>query len=209
MPRTAVDYSKTIIYKIVCKDLSVKDLYVGHTTDFIRRKYTHMYICCNPEQKKHSLKVYQIIRDNGGWENWEMVEVEKYPCSDSNEARSRERFWYENLYATLNSSFPLRNKYEYRKTNKDLLHEKARKFYEINKERIKLNVYLYANDNKDKISQRSKLYREKNADVIKAHKGAVEICECGIQYTHAHRQRHLRTKIHQKNMKNLLPEQLI
>ena len=138
-----------------------------------------------------------------------MVEIEKYPCSDSNEARSRERFWYENLIATLNSRFPIRTKYEYREANKDLLYEKARKFYEINKEWIKLNVYLYANDNKDKISQRSKLYREKNADVIKAHKGAVEICECRNQYTHAHRQRHLRTKIHQKNMKNLLPEQLI
>jgi hypothetical protein len=64
MPRTAVDYSKRIIYKIVCKDLSVKDLYVGHTTEFVRRKYKHRYICCNPEHKNHSLKVYQIIRDN-------------------------------------------------------------------------------------------------------------------------------------------------
>ena len=96
MPKTPIDYSKTIIYKIVCKDLSVKDLYVGHTTEFVRRKSNHRYICCNPEQKKHSLNVYQIIRDNGGWENWEMVEIEKYPCSDSNEARGRERFWYKN-----------------------------------------------------------------------------------------------------------------
>ena len=157
MPRTAVDYLKTIIYKIVCKDLSVKDLYVGHTTDFIRRKYKHMSICRNPEHKNHSSKLYECIGKNGRWDNWEMVEIEKYPCTDSNEARSRERFWYENLIATLNTVCPCRSS-----------------------------------------GEKNKLYREKNADVIKAHKGAVEICECGNQYTHAHRQRHFRTKIHKK-----------
>ena len=34
MPRKEIDYSKTVIYKIVCNDLNVKDVYVGHTTDF-------------------------------------------------------------------------------------------------------------------------------------------------------------------------------
>ena len=32
MPRKVVDYSKTVIYKIVCKDLNITELYVGHTT---------------------------------------------------------------------------------------------------------------------------------------------------------------------------------
>ena len=32
MPRKEIDYTKTNFYKIVCKDLSVKDCYVGHTT---------------------------------------------------------------------------------------------------------------------------------------------------------------------------------
>ena len=41
MPKTAIDYSKTIIYKIVCNDLDITDLYVGHTTDFIRRRHHH------------------------------------------------------------------------------------------------------------------------------------------------------------------------
>lgn len=34
MPRTAIDYLKTIIYKIVCNDLNVKDVYVGGTSNF-------------------------------------------------------------------------------------------------------------------------------------------------------------------------------
>ena len=45
MPRTAVDYSKTIIYKIVCNDLNVKDIYVGSTTDFTKRKNKHKSCC--------------------------------------------------------------------------------------------------------------------------------------------------------------------
>ena len=38
MPKLPFDFSKTIIYKIVCSDPSVTDCYVGHTTDFIRQK---------------------------------------------------------------------------------------------------------------------------------------------------------------------------
>ena len=30
MPKTEIDYSNTIIYKITCKNLLVNELYVGH-----------------------------------------------------------------------------------------------------------------------------------------------------------------------------------
>ena len=35
MPKSNCDYSRTVIYKIVCNDLSITDCYVGHTTEFI------------------------------------------------------------------------------------------------------------------------------------------------------------------------------
>ena len=41
MPLIPIDYSKTIIYKIVCNDLNICVVYVGSTTDFIRRKNEH------------------------------------------------------------------------------------------------------------------------------------------------------------------------
>jgi len=34
MPKTEIDYSSTIIYKLVCNDLNITDNYVGHTTNF-------------------------------------------------------------------------------------------------------------------------------------------------------------------------------
>jgi predicted GIY-YIG superfamily endonuclease len=41
MPRTPINYENTVFYKIVCKDLNLNYCYVGHTTDFIRRKTAH------------------------------------------------------------------------------------------------------------------------------------------------------------------------
>ena len=76
MPKTPIDYSKCLIYKIVCNDLNVTDLYVGHTTDFSVRKNLHKNDCNNEKGVKYNLKIYQSIRANGGWENWNMVLVE-------------------------------------------------------------------------------------------------------------------------------------
>ena len=105
MPKTTINYQDTVIYKIVCKDLSVADCYVGHTTSFAKRKARHKYRCHN-QADGANFKIYKVIRDNGGWDNWSMVEIEKYPCNDSNEACARERYWYEQLYSTMNTNKP-------------------------------------------------------------------------------------------------------
>jgi predicted GIY-YIG superfamily endonuclease len=103
MPKTDVDYSNTIIYKIVCKDESIKDVYVGHTTNFIQRKYSHKMASNN---LKNNLKIYNTIRCTGGWDNWDMIEIAKYSCKDSTEARIKEQQHYEVLKATLKMSPP-------------------------------------------------------------------------------------------------------
>ncbi len=103
----SINYSKTIIYKIVCKDLNITEGYVGHTTNFIKRKNKHKNNCLKHFYEKHNCKIYQFIRENGNWENWDMIEIEKYPCNDANEARARERYWYEILNSKLNSVKPL------------------------------------------------------------------------------------------------------
>ena len=41
-----------------------------------------------------------------------MIEIEKYNCNDGNEAKARERYWYEQLGATLNSYCPIRSQEE-------------------------------------------------------------------------------------------------
>ena len=110
MPKENIDYSNTIIYKIYCIDETIKDIYVGHTTHFIQRKYQHKLLCNN---LKNVLKIYKIIRENGGWDNWNMVEIAKYNCNDSTEARIKEQLHYEELNASLNSCAPYIDKTKY------------------------------------------------------------------------------------------------
>jgi hypothetical protein len=133
MPKQTINYENTIIYKLVCKDLNVKDLYVGHTTNFTKRKSNHKSDCNNPQNKNYDVPVYQFIRENGGWENWDMIEIEKYTCEDKNEATARERYWYEELKATLNACVPARTKQEYYEKHKEDREQKRKKQYETDK----------------------------------------------------------------------------
>ena len=110
MPKDDIDYSNTIIYKIYCNDKTINDVYVGHTTNFTKRKYQHKLACNNLDNK---LKIYDTIRQNGGWDNWDMVEIAKYNCKDKTEARIKEHQYYESLNATLNSCPPCIDKKNY------------------------------------------------------------------------------------------------
>jgi hypothetical protein len=136
MPKCVVSYSKTIIYKIVCNDLNVKNTYVGHTTNFTQRKKEHKRSTNLPSSNNHHFKLYQCIRDNGGWDNWSMIEIEKYPCNDKQEACARERHYFEFLNADLNMVYPTRSKKEYKIDNREKLLAEKKKYYETNKEKI-------------------------------------------------------------------------
>lgn len=170
MPKKNCDYSKTVMYKIVCNNLNITDCYVGHTTQFTKRKCNHKISCNNVTQPNHGIKLYKFIRENGGWSNWAMIEIEKWPCIDGNEARSRERHWYEQLNATLNSEVPNRSIVEYHQ-----------EYYENNKETYKTNHAEYYEKNKDKII-------EQNKEKI--------ICACGGKCTRNGKSHHYKTKKH-------------
>ncbi len=109
MSNPQTDYSNTIIYKIYCKDERIQDVYVGHTTNFVKRKKSHMSSCMKSNYPNHNCKLYQVIRQNGGWDNWQMMIIAFYECNDLDEARQKEQYHYVELKATLNSVEPLSN----------------------------------------------------------------------------------------------------
>jgi 5-methylcytosine-specific restriction endonuclease McrA len=78
--------------------------------------------------------VYQFIRENGGWNNWSMIEFEKFSCNDGNEARARERYWYEELRATLNMDIPNRTMREWKEDNAEKIKEQQRQYNLANPE---------------------------------------------------------------------------
>ena len=67
-----------------------------------------------------------------------MVEIEKYPCNDSNEAYARERYWYEQLNSKLNSYIPFMTKEEHKEVKKLNRKESDKLYYENNKEKLKI-----------------------------------------------------------------------
>ena len=188
MPRVKIDYSKAIIYKLVCNDLDVTNLYVGSTTRFSHRKTAHKQACCNPNSKKYNYNVYQFIRANDGWDNWSMIEVEKYPCTDANELRSRERYWIEQLNATLNKQVPGRTKKEYQKDHYDQNKEHYKDYYEQNKQTIK---------------EYQKDHYEQNKERIKEQKATPYNCACGSTITLCEKARHFRSIKHTKYIESI------
>ena len=169
MPKVQIDFSKTIIYKIVHKeDPDNHDLYVGHTTDFRDRKSCHKRRCENPNDSKHHLKVYKYIRENGGWENWIMLEIEKYPCNDGNEARAREQEWYTELKSKLNKICPKRSYKEWYDENREEVQKKNKEW--LNKDDNRIKMLKYYNDRyyekKDEILAKQKEHYEANKDII-------------------------------------------
>jgi len=107
MPKTEIDYSNTIFYKIQCKNPDVKDVYIGHTTNFVQRKHAHKRSCTNATADSYNCKVYNVIREFGGWDNWKMEIIAFRECADHYAARKIEQQYFEEYNATLNSIEPL------------------------------------------------------------------------------------------------------
>jgi predicted GIY-YIG superfamily endonuclease len=104
MPKLPIDHSNTTIYKLVHKeDYDNANIYIGSTTDFIRRKNKHKSDCNCVTSKSYNDKKYQYIRGNGGWEEWNMIEVEKFSCNDKREAEAREEYWRCHFNSQLNT----------------------------------------------------------------------------------------------------------
>jgi hypothetical protein len=95
MPKLPINYANTQIYRFVCNDVNITNTYVGSTTNWSHRKASHKSACNNSNVKRYHLNVYQVICANGGWDNWNMVLVEDFPCNGKREAEQREQYWKE------------------------------------------------------------------------------------------------------------------
>ena len=153
MPKIPIDYSNCSIYKIEhIEDESL--IYVGHTTNFKQRKAQHKQRCNNENNKEFNRKLYTMMRENGGFEMFKMIEIEKYKCNDRREADKRENEVMKELKATMN------------KIRSFVTEEEKKQYYEENKEKVKLHKKEYYEENKDKILKTKKEYREDNKNKI-------------------------------------------
>ena len=172
-----IDYNETCFYKLCCKDISITEIYIGHTTDMRKRKWQHKSSCNNEKGIKYNLNVYKFIRDNGGWDNWDMIEIERFEAIDGYDATKRERYWIETLKASLNSYIPTRTNKEYREDNKEIIAEQRKEHYEKNKEKIIEYQKEYRENNSDNLKEYEKNRKNKEERLEKAKEKIT--CECG------------------------------
>ena len=162
-------------YEIVSKDENIKDIYVGKTTNFKKRVRDHKKNCYNENCKCYNYKLYQFIRENGGINNFNFIEIETNEFNDKDSA-IRERYWIEELKATLNSDIPTRTLKEYLKEN--------------------------LKNNREKYNKRQKKYYNKNKEIINEKQREKITCECGCEIRKYYLSRHLKTKKHQDYLLN-------
>ena len=124
------DYKKTIIYKIFCKDPTIKDFYIGSTLNLHSRMIVHKHHC-----KIKNTILHTFIRNNGGWSNFTVEVLEEFDCIDSIEKRQRERDYIELLQPTLNKNraiIYITDKNEYQRVYmKKYLNGKRKEYWKI------------------------------------------------------------------------------
>jgi len=143
---------KYVIYKIVCNNIEVEYTYVGSTKDFSNRMRLHKFD--SKREIKAHMKIYKIINDHGGWDNWHTDIIETCVCESKAEAVTIETKYYDELNASLNTYRPMLTTEE-RKEYKD---EQSKHYRNNNPVTIK--QYLTAN--KEAIKDYHKQYRTAN-----------------------------------------------
>jgi hypothetical protein len=185
-------YNNSVIYEIKCKNPDVKSSYIGSTTNYKKRIINHKSVCNNKNSKDYNCFVYQYIRCNGGWENFEHNILETICCDNKLELYKKERYYVDLNENNLNKQIPSRTIQEYYEDNKEHYEE----YYENNKNKISEKKKEHYEDNKDKILERNKEYYEKNKNKILEIRNKKFNCECGGKYTKTHKSVHYKTKKH-------------
>jgi hypothetical protein len=172
-PRELKDYSKTIIYKIVCNDVSIIDFYIGHTTNYSERWRTHKSRSITWE-----LPLYQKIREIGGIENWSMIEIAKCPCNNKREAEKFERDYIELLKPTLC------------KTTRPIITDEERKIK--HKECDAIYQANFSEEKKKMETLRKVKYTAEHKDI----RYTITECQCGGKYMYQNKSQHFKSQKH-------------
>jgi hypothetical protein len=95
------------IYKIISKDESDNNIYIGSTNNFERRKEQHEKAVDNKNNIQYWSLLYRYIRNNGGWDNFIMEKIIECNVSDRISGLILETEYIINYKATLNTIYPI------------------------------------------------------------------------------------------------------
>lgn len=153
------NYQLGKIYRIDVDD----EVYVGSTTQLLcKRKQKHIVA-----SRTKPLNLYNKVNEReGGWLGIDIVLVENYPCESKEMLFARERYWIEQLNATLNMVIPTRTNKEYYEDNKESLIQKQKEYYVKNKQSLNEYNKQYQETHKTELAEKAKLRRENRKEAI-------------------------------------------
>lgn len=94
-----------VFYLIKCKDPAITDCYIGKTQNLVQRRAIHKYNVLTG-----GCKLYVLMRQTGGWENWTMEPVHRIICS-----METSLFLEESLITRYNATLNMQRRYQYAK----------------------------------------------------------------------------------------------
>ena len=168
MPRKAINYNESCIYTLQYKGVIY---YVGSTTNFTNRKWSHKSICNNINSVAYEYDIYKFIRNNEGWDAWKMVLIEYYKCNNGIELCAREQHWINEYKPNLlNYHCSERSKEQWRLDNIEHIKE-----YKIeNRDRLKAYQQTYDKQRRIRLKEEKRIakeiYQEEHRDEILAEK---------------------------------------
>ena len=174
---------KCVIYEIVCNITGER--YIGSTLNYSDRKYKHKI---DIDSKKKCESGTIIKRGN-----FNFNKLETFYCLYELSKLLKEQYYLDNLNnINKQRAFTLIKRYKYRNTNQK---KYAREHNKIDYER-----------HKDKRKLTKKIWRETNKKKIKEKVTKKYTCKCGREVRSDSKWRHEKTKIHKKNIDNIINE---
>ncbi len=190
-----MNYENGKIYKLC--NYENDDIYIGSTIQTLCKRFSKHKSNASRYPERN---VYKGLAEVG-WCNVDIILLEAFPCENKMQLEQRERHWIDLLQPKLNKIIPNRTPKEYYDEHRGEILKWNKDHRLENIDVYKHKDKLYYESNKRVCKQRMKKYFQENKDRIKLRSTAKHNCECGGKYTAGSRAIHFRTNKHQLHEK--------
>jgi hypothetical protein len=190
MPRPQ-NLDQCTVYHIRHRE-TLQVVYVGSTTNFDQRKAKHKYAYNYDKRAAYMYPHYTYIRENGGFESFEIVPILHQKCESCIELRILEQQEIDRNRLTIK--------------NKNNAQHDPKQYRLDNKEKLVGYIKQYNHKYKADKAVYDKQYRIDNKEIIMKKQNKKIKCECGCEISKSNLSAHKKSKKHLTKIINDLDE---
>jgi len=146
-------------------------------------------------------KLYTKMRELGV-EHFFIEEIEKYPCTNNEELKKKERHYIMERRPVLDIAIPTRTKKEWTEANYEYKRELDRNYYLNNKEKCNAPSKKWREEHPEEMRQYKENWYENNKEEMSRKSKERMTCECGVEICRGAYTRHCKTQRHQNYLNN-------